>query len=398
MRYRTGYGTLISGVGKNNFSSNNSNTKVGKVFGVVTTENTPTKKQFERAGGFNGIGSIFYLNYVGSENISGSNLDNFLDTCTIAKPFHASNQNYPLVGELVMLTDLPSFASQLSPNANQSYYLGTINIFNDPQQNAPSGDSLGKTFSENSDIRPLLSFEGDRIYQGRKGNGIRFGSTVKSKSNNNEWSSIGENGDPITIMVNGYITTDTGSLTPNIEEVNKEMSSIYMTSTQKIPLQPGALIKNPILSSLPPSEYISSQIILNSDRITLNSKKDEVLLFAKTNIGLNTDNNIILNAGQNVHINIEAKNPESKILLGTKPDNTVPDEPVLLGGQTHDLLLEICRTLNKLAYYLSTANVPTSDGNICISACNDAGSQLFSDVNRLIDKLGTIQSNKVFTI
>ena len=171
-----------------------------------------------------------------------------------------------------------------------------------------------------------------------------------------------------------------------------------MTSTQKIPLTPGASIINPVLSTLPPSDYTNSQIILNSDRITLNSKKDEVLLFAKTNIGLNTDNNIILNAGQNIHINIEGKNPNSKILLGTKSDGTAPEEPVLLGGQTHDLLLEMCDTLRRLAGYLSSATAISSDGSLPIPAINDGGTQLLNDVVNLIDKLETIQSDKVFTV
>jgi hypothetical protein len=362
--------------------------QIGKVYGIVLDENTPSKADFDRVGGWTGIGTVFYLPYEQSKNIDSIDLKK----CKIARPFFANIQDYPLIGELVLLTEGPTAISQLANNLSQKYYIGIVNIWNNNQQNSPSTSPLGKTFSENSDIRPLRAFEGDRIYQGRKGNGIRFGSTVKLKSNINEWSTIGNDGDPITIFVNEYVTTDTNSLAPNIEEINKEMSSIYMTSTQAIPLTPGASIINPINSSLAPSKYINSQLILNSDRVTINSKKDEVLLFAKTNLELNTDNIINLNAGQYIHLNT------GKILLGTKSDNTVPDEPVLLGGQTHDLLLEICRTLNRLAYYLSTASVPTSDGGICIDACNQAGTQLFNDVNNLINKLGTIQSDKVFTI
>ena len=164
-----------------------------------------------------------------------------------------------------------------------------------------------------------------------------------------------------------------------------------MTSTQTIPLIPGASIVNPINSSLAPSKYINSQLILNSDRVTINSKKDEVLLFAKTNLELNTDNIINLNAGQYIHLNT------GKILLGTKSDNTVPDEPVLLGGQTHDLLLEVCNTLQRLAGYLASAVTISSDGALPIPSVNDGGTQLFNDVTNLIDKLGTIQSDKVFT-
>ena len=397
LRHRIGYGTLVSGIGKNNFSTNNNPIKIGRVFGVVTTENTPTETQFKRVGEFSGMGSVFYKEYNQFQENIGINLDSFLEGCSVAKPFHASNQNYPLIGEIIIIQDLPSFVSEISPNGFQSYYLGTINIFNDPQQNAPSGDTLGKTFIENADIRNLTSFEGDRIYQGRKGNGIRFGSTVKLASNKNEWSHIGNDGDPIVILVNGYVTTDTGSLAPNVEEINKELSSIYLTSTQSLPLIPGANIINPILSSLAPNKYINSQIILNSNRIVINSKKDEILLFSKTNIELNTDNIINLNAGRYIHLNIDGKNKDSKILLGTKDDGTSPDEPVLLGGQTHDLLLEVFNTLQRLAGYLSAATAVGSDGSLPIPQCNDGGIQLFSDVNNLIDKLGNIQSNKVYT-
>ena len=97
---------------------------------------------------------------------------------------------------------------------------------------------------ENSNILPLQQFEGDVTLEGRKGQGIRFGSTVSKRSNINEWSSVGNNGDPITILVNGYVTSSADSQVI-IEEINKEQSSIYLTSTQAIPLTPGASIVNP---------------------------------------------------------------------------------------------------------------------------------------------------------
>ena len=375
-----------------NFSpSNNINsTQLGKVFGVVLDEVTPSKEAFDKVGGFAGIGAVFYLDYNSSKTLTKDDVN--LMECLIAYPFDASIKNYPLIEEVISVIYGTSSSTQVLPSVGGKYYLGTVNIWNNPQINAPVAvPGSNKTFSESADIRPLQPFAGDFIIQSRRGSGLRFGTTVKSRSYLNEWSSVGNNGDPITILSNGYITTDTGSLAPNVEEINKEKSSIWMTSTQAIPLIPGASIINPINSSLSPSKYINSQIILNSDRVTINSKKDEVLLFAKTNLELNTDNIINLNAGQYIHLNTE------KILLGTKSDNTVPDEPVLLGGQTHDLLLEICNTLQRLAGYLSSATAVSSDGALPIPSVNDGGTQLFNDVNNLINKLGTIQSDKVFT-
>ena len=394
MRIRDNLGTFAAGISKSS-PLPVINPQIGKVFGVIINQNTPSREIFEKNGGWNWVGPVFYLDYEQSKDLDQVDLN----TCKTAKPFFDNVQNYPLIGELILLTDLPSPLSQVDINVSQKYYLGTINLWNNNQQNVPSGNNLGKTFVESSDIRPLVYFEGDRIYQGRKGNGIRFGSTVPLYSNISEWSRNGRPaGDPITIMVNGYVTTDTGSQIPNIEEINKEMSSIWMTSTQTIPLIPGASIVNPINSSLEPRQYIDSQVILNSDRVTLNSKKDEVLIFAKTDAEISANNVINLNASNYIHLNIESKNPNSKILLGTKVDNTVPDEPVLLGGQTHDLLLEICNTLRRLAGYLANANAVSSDGAIPVIAVQDGADQLLNDVSNLINKLGTIQSDKVFTV
>lgn len=389
MRIRENLGGLMAATSKNP-SIPPIKPQIGKVYGVVLDQNTPSKDLFEKAGGWNGIGTVYYLDFEQSKNISRDKVK--VSSCKIAKPFFSSTQDYPLIGELIYLLDAPGPNSQTSNQSTQKYYLGTINLWNNNQQNSLTNDSLGKTFTEKNDIRNLYFFEGDRIYQGRKGNGIRFGSTVKIHSDISEWSSLGNDGDPITILVNGYITTDSGSSVPNIEEINKEQSSIYLTSTQKLPLQPGANIINPRVNTILPKDYISSQLIFNSDRITLNSKKDEVLLFAKTNIELNSDNIININAGRVAHIN------SPSVALGTKSDGTYPTEPVLLGGKTYDLLLDLLGALTSLAGSLSSASVPTTEGAICVTSCNVAGEQLLADVGNLLDKLETITSNNVYTV
>jgi hypothetical protein len=171
-----------------------------------------------------------------------------------------------------------------------------------------------------------------------------------------------------------------------------------MTSTQLIPLTPASSIINPISKFTPVNKYNNPQLIFNSDRITINSKKEDIIITAENNINLNTDNIANINAGNYIHLHIPAENKDSKILLGTKSDNTSPDEPVLLGNQTHDLLLDMLNTLTTLAGYLSSATVATSDGSLPISSVNDGGTQLLSDVENLINRLGTIQSTKVYTV
>jgi hypothetical protein len=127
---------IVSAVSrKNNFRSNNK-TQVGRVYGVVTTKDTPTKKQFERAGGFNGVGTIFYLDYETAKNITGSIDDFFLDNCKLAKPLSFQTSYYPLLGELVTLEDCPSPASQVQSTTSRKYYTEIINLWSNQQQNS----------------------------------------------------------------------------------------------------------------------------------------------------------------------------------------------------------------------------------------------------------------------
>ena len=79
MKYQIGgFSNVLSSVGKNNFSPINP-TQVGRVYGVVTTENTPTKVQFDRVGGFDAIGTIFYRDYNQAQDVAGRLDDTFFN-------------------------------------------------------------------------------------------------------------------------------------------------------------------------------------------------------------------------------------------------------------------------------------------------------------------------------
>ena len=78
----------------------------------------------------------------------------------------------------------------------------------------------------------LFRSEGDNILEGRLGNSIRLGSTSKPL---NPWSQNGENSDPIIIIRNGqYNNINDETFNPNIEDINNDDSSIYLTSNQNI--------------------------------------------------------------------------------------------------------------------------------------------------------------------
>jgi hypothetical protein len=387
MVVRYNLGSIISSIGKNNYTPPNKS-QIGRVYGVVTTENTPTKKQFERAGGFSGIGTIFYLDYAQSKNIVGNIDDDFYDTCKPAKPLSPQDQYYPVNGELVFIEQGPSPVSQISNTAGFKYY-SIINLWNNSQQNAQPANndaSLGLTFCENPDVRPLIPYDGDNILGGRQGSSLRFTSTTRGVTPENEWSEIGVKCDPITILTNGL------DYDPNknyyIEQINKDKSSIYLTSAQKIPLitdKTGVL--NNLTNPLNVPDYINSQIILNSDRVVLNSKADDIMIFATKNIEINTKNIINLNADERVHLNANT------VFLGPYPK--AGPQPVLLGWETYKVFKHLTKTLSKLSSQLSSA-VSTQEGS-AITSLQVAGKELSSNIKKLNKLLKNIPSKNVFT-
>jgi LAS superfamily LD-carboxypeptidase LdcB len=212
---------------------------------------------WEENGGWDALGMIHFTPYYpGTLSVPNNG----------AKPYFSNIKHYPLQNEIVMVIQLPDPTIQ-DPYYTSFYYMDVINMWNHPHHNAfPKIDlndtnnnlkldyqdissglakketdqspsiKLGKTFSEKSNIHSLLPFEGDIIYEGRWGQSIRFGSTVRNNPNN-IWSTAGNNGDPILIIKNGQsIKLDEKGWIPATENINDDESSIYFCSNQLIPI------------------------------------------------------------------------------------------------------------------------------------------------------------------
>jgi hypothetical protein len=415
----------ISGVVKNlsipqkKNNSNNSNTSIiGRVVDIILDENHP--KYNELGLGPAGIGVIFFSN-VGNDNIG---------TIKIAKPYFPNIKNYPLVNEFIYCFYLPT--PTLSTNTNLKrdyYYLTNFNLWNNPhfnalppgiKQNNQSQNSLGytqtengapnitpeqsntispnspdnpsqNTFIEKANIHPLMPFAGDIIYEGRFGNSIRFGNTSKSKSTfANSWSTSGENGDPVTILRNGQPKQSSNDgWVPITENIKNDLSSIWLTSTQKVPI---SLANENFLSyttpPLTPSSFILPQIILNSDRIILNAKSDSVLISGDKSVGISSNGNI----------NMESPShyiDSNDIKLGSK-DAT---QPVLKGDDTVNLLIQLVTEIRNISKVLETSQIYPSG-----VATPDAATQMVTQLatknlnsilNKLEDNVTGIKSNFV---
>lgn len=223
-----------------------------------------------------------------------------------AYPYDISIRRIPLIGEAVLL--IPGTSA--TANANQRkqnqtfYYLNPLSLQKNPHNNAlphsadlvsslasaasygataagvPNGSSdgepdLGKGFSERDDVGSLQPFIGDTLFEGRFGHSMRFGYTPQGSDTTQtpSWSSATDN-DPITILSNGRKAA--GSYNKFIiEDVNDDLSSIWLTSSQKVTLSPA---QTGIGAADAQSSFDKPSLILNSDRVYLNAKTDMVIL------------------------------------------------------------------------------------------------------------------------
>tara|TARA_R110000803_G_scaffold51891_4_gene106975 strand:- start:2824 stop:4128 length:1305 start_codon:yes stop_codon:yes gene_type:complete len=419
-------------------SAKNSNTNVvsqelqiftARVSSIILDDTHPRYEDQQRALG---IGTIEYQQVDPPSN-SPSN-----DLSPTAKPLFTNINHYPIVQELVICFRAPSRYSQVTTTNKDVYYLPPIGLWNSIHQNAlPNSITEGttaqasfnrnldaveagafniineaanfkgtstqigsKTFPEKENTQPLLPFEGDVIYEGRWGNSIRFGSTITNPtptlSFQNNWSDYGSTGDPITIIRNGQTPTSPGFKFVT-EKINTDDSSIWMTSNQQLKtLTLSNSDYSGFISTIKnPSIYASPQVIINSGRIILNSKSDNILLSSNKSISLNSNEDVNIKSSRNTVID------STNLYLGSK-DAT---EAVLLGDKTQkqleflcDALLTLVGPLTQLQTFVENTNgivKKTPNANIQIGAT--AAQESINLVKSALQS-GVIKSKLVKTI
>jgi hypothetical protein len=360
---------------------------IGKVYGIIMDESTPSPYQFNNHGGWGGLGTIFYMDYPVSKDIK---IISTID-CKTAKPFFPNQKYFPLVEELVVLFELPSFNTQENPLSTDIYYISVINLWNNNHHNSqPTKQlNLGNTFTENERVKTLLPFEGDHIIEGRTGNSLRFSSTTKYNNKENWWSITGGNGDPITLLTNGHdFSFNNGK--PYIEDVNLDSSALYLTSTQKVPIDVRKFKNNPVFNPFDAHLYSGAQAVLVGDRIIINAKYDEVLIYGR-GIGFSSPNTIYLNSDK--EILLEAP----KIHLGLVKEK-LPTETILLGHETINMLSTLIKELKNLGTSLSS--VAATPSGTPIVQLNQAGVELFTALENLTtmtNNLKKLKSTKSYT-
>ena len=402
--------------------------QVGRVTDIILNAQYPNIEQY---GGVNAIGTILF-ELTDSTNQGEAS----------AIPFFPQMSSYPLVNEMVLIFKLPTSKIGLNINNKGYYYINMLNLWNHPHHNAYPNTSQpldptfqvdyekvtagavrrvtdGKTeinlnspiattqqtFKERMDIHPLLPFAGDTIYEGRWGNSIRLGSTAKSLDLNhrvgskiqylNDWSNSGKNGDPLIILRNGQNPDNKeAGYMPCTEDINMDLSSIYLTSTQKIPiLQPtyqnffsySNTEENPTPQSI--GTFEKPQVIINSNRIVLNAKSDHILLSGEKSISLSS----------NKSINFDSKKftiDSNDIKLGSNSAT----QPIVKGNTLYNDLYFMITGLIQIVKVLEDAQMwpggaPTPDAGV-----SSVASITSHTLTNTRDNLKKILSTKVKTL
>ena len=392
---------------KGGSSSRNNTVFQARVMDIILNEDHPLFTSYW------GLGTIIYDKITGDQFNKNSIITKTNNNILYkAKPFSLHNTIYPVIDENVFIISCVNPLANAIQPPTVYFYISTCNLNNHPYHNAipvsdfnlnyinsnqskdyvftsntkipsnpnkkptitpPRIDSptnpTQNTFLKTSNIKPLQPFMGDIIYQGRFGNSIRFSSTSNPPSSNplNSWSESGDNGNPITIIRNGQPPESSNipniGFDPTIEDINKDLSSIWQTSTQKIPIEVSS--KNYNSYSTPPespSQYTKPQVIINSDRLVFNAKTDSILLSAEKSVGLSSNESLNFNTKNYI---VDA----GSIKLGSK-DAT---EPLVKGETLYKNLTQIVDALRTLVDVMEVqqlwpGGVATPDGGTAITA------------------------------
>ena len=257
-----------------------------------------------------------------------------------AYPLDINIQEFPFVGEQVIVfpaagvlfyTRKLSIKRKITENISRvtQQQMSTTNRLTEkdgrelsrrgvqPPTTEPTGTTRFPKLNFNA--RPIRSMEGDLVIQGRFGNSIRVGSSLFS----DQTVDLPE---PNILLTAGFWQTpaqlSTTTITPYslaYENINKDRSSIWMVSNQVVEFKASttnstsnkkAHMVSSVVNPGGPSEYNGAQIFINSDRVILNSKLNEISLFSRSEINLSalksitldTESSIIATTNKDVNI------------------------------------------------------------------------------------------------
>lgn len=344
-----------------------------------------------------------------------------------ARAIDANVKNIPIAGEVVMLMKAPTAYNSYVGTSQEFYYTNPISIQSSVHHNGLPGATETRTesstkdsqkrngaqdgvttstrkrlevkatidpaFPERFDVYPIQPYSGDIIFEGRWGQSIRFGSTVDERRSypTKPWwqKGLGETGNPILVISNGTNPKKKKFNEFIIENPDEDDSSIWMTSGQSVRFRQASTytpsIKDKEVELYKKNDFGGNQVIIASDRIIFNAKKQEIIAYSKESIGLSSEKVISIDGKE--LIETESK----RINLGLNATS-----PVLLGDRTMDWLDTLCDILSKFITTTTQITVPTGVGPSGPPINTPAFLQIRTNLLQLQQEIEKLQSRLAF--
>lgn len=397
--------TLSKSVDRFSDISEKRNRKVGIVYDVILDENNELIKGSGIEAAL--IGAVTFRT-VDDENISED------DKLPIAYPIDKNFKTLPTRNELIEVYEFTRglfgyrrLGLEVNPTSNTSQTKIERNFTSKPSQGATSKEynkvqktginrsnqnktqteGLGEYFIPQLGVHKLKLYEGDTLIESRFGQSIRF-----SAYNNDENSFS-----PTTIIRNGESPQNRQVIEsfPIEEDINNDGSVILMSSGDY------QLDFIPPTETLPdsfpdiPSKLIGDNILINSGRVILSSKNEEMRFYSKKGFAFASDGDISFDVNSvefftKENFTFSAKDRiltldsgnAGKINLGS---NTNELEPIVKGNTLVGLLSELIEILGQAVY--ATPAGPTAPGPTNVAK-----------LQTLMGKLNTCLSQKNSTV
>lgn len=324
-----------------------------RVIDVLLDKHNPRWDEYK---GPSAMGAILYR----SINSQAADTNEQEDTFEgIAYPLSIGNYTVPLKNEIVLLVRGPGQNIDKTSGDEKTYYISVYSLWNNPHHGAfpPAAQmpdvNLGEGIQESDKFAPLQITPGDTLIQGRLGQSIRLGGGVVEDS---PWSNEENINKPLLILRAGQKEVENG-FAPVFEDINEDSTSIYLTSDHTIPLTLSN-DKRDSYNSLPdiPSSYKGSQLLFNSDRITLNSKKSDMLISSGKSVGINGTS---VNIDSTDYLCLDA----DKMFFGklARINEGAAKQPMVLGHRMEQFLVDVLDQMISLASAVGSAKTIKGD-------------------------------------
>ena len=296
----------------------------------------------------------------------------------IIAPLDPNIKDYPYPGEYVIVADY----------LGDTYYTQKINMRNNVHSNIVPG--LSKIYNpfdgeviksnlpevQNPKIRQLKAEEGDITFNGRFGNSIRLGSNVKEiLTDDGIEENTGKENSPNVIIRAGQGVEEQLLNKPVKEDVNKDSSSLWMTTDQVIPFERSSEKAH---GKTVPNQYDGKQIIINSDRIVFNSKVNSIHAFSKSEISMGAD----------IRMNLESPIVNLADRMAT--------QPALGGDNTMDLIDKLLSALITFANGIAPSMASVISFKVPIDNIIGPSMTLVSELQTLKTRMDEPKSRTVF--